>query len=118
MFSKVSAYVTLLLFLQRFGTRLILALLWPQDGLVWSEIQRSYSTNITLTTGEVFVTHRRCSYSYMCQYMLQINAHSRCISCIRERPKLIFASDGVPTHLTNGAITSEGTYTVIAPLAA
>ena len=72
---------------------------WPgghmfsRDGLVWSRIQECYSTNITLVTGEVFVTSRR------------------------KRPKLIFdPKTGVPTHLTNGAITHEGTYTVIAPL--
>ena len=35
----------------------------------------------------------------------------------RERPKLIFNADGVPTHLTNGVETAHGgTYTMIAPL--
>ena len=74
---------------------------WPgghmfsRDGLGnWSTISRCYTTDIALEGGGTLWTKRR------------------------ERPKLIFAlGDGVtPTHLTNGAITADGTYTVIAPL--
>eukprot|EP00413_Alexandrium_margalefii_P002002 CAMPEP_0204523498 /NCGR_PEP_ID=MMETSP0661-20131031/6869_1 /ASSEMBLY_ACC=CAM_ASM_000606 /TAXON_ID=109239 /ORGANISM="Alexandrium margalefi, Strain AMGDE01CS-322" /LENGTH=402 /DNA_ID=CAMNT_0051529197 /DNA_START=42 /DNA_END=1250 /DNA_ORIENTATION=- len=72
---------------------------WPgghifsKDGLTWSEMRRAYSTNVTLESGEVLVLLRR------------------------ERPKLILDEQGVPTHLTNGAIMPDGeTYTIVQPL--
>lgn len=68
-------------------------LIFSKDGLVWSEMKRCYSTNIKLENGEMLVTKRR------------------------ERPKLIFDSNGIPTHLTNGAVMPDGqTYTIIQPL--
>eukprot|EP00937_MAST-01D_sp_MAST-1D-sp2_P004325 g4325.t1 len=67
--------------------------IYSRDGLLWSRQQRAYSTNITMLDGTVLVTRRR------------------------ERPKLVFDSDGVPTHLTNGVILASGeTYTTIVAL--
>jgi hypothetical protein len=71
---------------------------FSKDGTLWSPIYRSYNTTVVTTDGKVTVLQRR------------------------ERPKLIFNTDKVPTHLFNGAILKDaagvgsGTYTIVAPL--
>ena len=65
---------------------------FSQDGLAWSNWTRCYNTSASLVGGGKFEFHRR------------------------ERPKLLFDKAGIPTHLFNGAIAPESTYTIVAPL--
>ena len=65
---------------------------FSRDGLNWSAWSRCYNTSIPLTSGRTVEAERR------------------------ERPKLLFAPDGRPTHLYNGAIFPTETYTVVAPI--
>jgi hypothetical protein len=68
---------------------------FSRDGFSWSNWSRCYNTSVTLTDGKV-VEHNR-----------------------RERPKLLFDSDGSPTHLYNGVFDAAGssvTYTIVAPI--
>lgn len=69
---------------------------FSKNGLDWSPIERAYNTTVHYEDGTTIEMKRR------------------------ERPKLIFADDGVtPTHLSNGVIspTSDGaTYTLVVPL--
>jgi len=66
------------------------------DGTKWSAISRAYNTTFVTADGASTAVQRR------------------------ERPKLLFAADGVtPTHLYNGVISADGkqVYTAVAPLA-
>lgn len=67
---------------------------FSEDGISWSPISRAYNTSMVLSDGTSLELKRR------------------------ERPKLIFDSDGVtPTHLSNGAVGPDGsTYTIVVPL--
>eukprot|EP01063_Lacrimia_lanifica_P028794 TRINITY_DN4273_c1_g1_i5.p1 TRINITY_DN4273_c1_g1~~TRINITY_DN4273_c1_g1_i5.p1 ORF type:complete len:430 (+),score=102.83 TRINITY_DN4273_c1_g1_i5:48-1337(+) len=66
---------------------------FSRDGLTWSALSRSYNTSFVDTAGAVHAVGRR------------------------ERPKLIFDSDGRATHLYNGLdYHGVGTYTMVAPL--
>ena len=64
------------------------------DGIHWSPIYRAYNTTVLFEDGRTAEMLRR------------------------ERPKLIFASDGVtPTHLSNGVVDPDGTtHTMVVPL--
>ena len=64
------------------------------DGIHWSPIYTAYNTTVLFEDGRTAEMLRR------------------------ERPKLIFASDGVtPTHLSNGVVDPDGTtHTMVVPL--
>ena len=71
--------------------------LFSTDGTKWSPIYRAYNTTVRTQDGGEIIFQRR------------------------ERPKLIFDANKVPTHLFNGAITNttatdSGVYTIVAPL--
>jgi len=70
---------------------------FSRDGLVWSPVARAYNTSVLLQGGGTMELARR------------------------ERPKLIFAADGVtPTHLTNGVLPTgpdARSWTLVTPLA-
>jgi hypothetical protein len=71
--------------------------LFSVDGLRWSTIARAYNTTFVTTDGASTAVQRR------------------------ERPKLLFADDGVtPKFLYNGVISADGSevYTAVAPLRA
>eukprot|EP01063_Lacrimia_lanifica_P007813 TRINITY_DN1501_c0_g1_i1.p1 TRINITY_DN1501_c0_g1~~TRINITY_DN1501_c0_g1_i1.p1 ORF type:complete len:424 (+),score=136.29 TRINITY_DN1501_c0_g1_i1:66-1337(+) len=71
---------------------------WPgghafsKDGLTWSTWNRCYDSYVTVEDGSTNLAGRI------------------------ERPKLLFAADGTPTHLYNGALTKEWTHTIGRPL--
>ena len=63
------------------------------DGTSWSPIFHAYNTTIQLEDGSSYTFSRR------------------------ERPKLLFNTQGIPTHLYNGVISADyGVYTLVAPL--
>jgi hypothetical protein len=71
--------------------------LFSEDGTSWSNISRAYNTTFVTTDGASTAVQRR------------------------ERPKLLFAEDGVtPKFLFNGVISADGkeVYTAVAPLRA
>lgn len=66
---------------------------FSRDGLKWSNISRCYNTTVRMTDGTAWEAERR------------------------ERPKLIFDSEGAPAYMSNGIITSDnGIYTLIVPI--